>query len=316
MSVWVGRKIQSNGKSFLVIVKYQPFRCKINYISNLPSDHIHPFSSSTRTKREREKRRALTVEHRESRSHWKMDQSTMSTQWMTHLWAYWTAMSNPPLSRFDHHMNDPILDRTTMGDPLLDQAIIFRSTPCFHVTTTTAITKSPMNRSLSLSLFLSLDRSIMWFWFFCFDSFVSFCVYILRFSIIIFVWILGKCEKPDKNVFSRAFSRTQPNTKKYLSKHFLECNQTLENVFLFENIFTWKYFTLEFEKHFTLSQTQPKYKNKVICYIQANSLCHNILYFIVGFLVCFLRFQVSPLFFSICSKFERKYMMRVWRQIL
>ena len=80
MSVWVGRKIQSNGKSFLVIVKYQPFRCKINYISNLPSDHIHPFSSSTQTKREREKRRAPTVEHRESRSHWKMDQSTMSTQ--------------------------------------------------------------------------------------------------------------------------------------------------------------------------------------------------------------------------------------------
>ena len=56
MSVWVDQKTQSNGKIFPLIVKYQPLRCKINYTSNLPSNHLHPLSSSTQTKREREKR--------------------------------------------------------------------------------------------------------------------------------------------------------------------------------------------------------------------------------------------------------------------
>ena len=78
--------------------------------------------------------------------------------------------------------------------------------------------------------------------FFGSDFFVSFCVYILRFSRIIFVWILGKCEKPNKNVFSKAFSRIQSNTKKYFSKEFLECNQTPKNVFLSEKYFYLKIF--------------------------------------------------------------------------
>ena len=62
--------------------------------------------------------------------------------------------------------------------------------------------------------------------------FVSCVVYMLRLSVIIFVWILRKCEKHDKNGFSRAFSAKQPNTRKYFPKYFLECNQTLENIFL------------------------------------------------------------------------------------
>ena len=78
--------------------------------------------------------------------------------------------------------------------------------------------------------------------------FVSCVVYIFWFSVIIFVWILRKCEKHDKNGFSRAFSTTQPNTRKYFPKHFLECNQTLENIFL-----SRKYFTLG--KYFTPNQT-------------------------------------------------------------
>ena len=53
MSVWVDQKTQSNGKIFPLTVKYQPLRCKINYTSNLPSNHLHPLSSSTQTKRER-----------------------------------------------------------------------------------------------------------------------------------------------------------------------------------------------------------------------------------------------------------------------
>ena len=78
--------------------------------------------------------------------------------------------------------------------------------------------------------------------------FVSCVVYIFIFSVIIFVWILRKCEKHDKNGFSIAFSATQPNTRIYFPKHFLECNQTLENIFL-----SRKYFTLG--KYFTPNQT-------------------------------------------------------------
>ena len=92
--------------------------------------------------------------------------------------------------------------------------------------------------------------------------FVSCVVYMLQLFVIIFVWILRKCEKHDKNGFSRAFSAKQQNTRKYFPKYFLECNQTLENIFLSQKyfqIFTWKYFILE--KYFTFNQfnqTQPK----------------------------------------------------------
>ena len=51
----------------------------------------------------------------------------------------------------------------------------------------------------------------------------------------IFVWKLRKCEKQEENVFSILFSATQPNTRKYFPKQFLEYNQTLENIFL-----SWK----------------------------------------------------------------------------
>ena len=68
-------------------------------------------------------------------------------------------------------------------------------------------------------------------------GFVSF-VFIYWEMILIFVWKMRKCEKHDKNGFSRAFSRIQPNTRKYFPKYFLECNQTLENIFL-----SGKYFT-------------------------------------------------------------------------
>ena len=47
-----------------------------------------------------------------------------------------------------------------------------------------------------------------------------------------------KCEQQIENVFSMVFSKTQPNTRKYFSKHFLKCNQTHENIFLSGNTFT------------------------------------------------------------------------------
>ena len=98
----------------------------------------------------------------------------------------------------------------------------------------------PLKLSLSTSLTISVlfEEGKIFF----VMIFVSFCVYILRFSIIIFVWILGKCEKLDNNVFSRALSRIQPNTRKYFPKYFLECNQTPENIFFFEKYFHLKIF--------------------------------------------------------------------------
>ena len=45
-----------------------------------------------------------------------------------------------------------------------------------------------------------------------------------------------KCEQQVENVFSMVFSRTQPNIRKYFPKHFLKCNQTHENIFLFRKI--------------------------------------------------------------------------------
>ena len=68
-----------------------------------------------------------------------------------------------------------------------------------------------------------------------FSGFCFFCVSVLRNDII---YLFGswenvrKCEQEVENVFSMVFSRTQPNTRKYFSKHFLKCNQTLENIFL------------------------------------------------------------------------------------
>ena len=89
------------------------------------------------------------------------------------------------------------------------------------------------------------DEFFFGFCFFCvsvwpdlmnfFSRFCFFCVSVLRNDII---YLFGKWENVRKyeqqveNVFSMVFSRTQPNTRKYFSKHFLKCNQTLENIFL------------------------------------------------------------------------------------
>ena len=67
------------------------------------------------------------------------------------------------------------------------------------------------------------------------------------------LYICLATKKMWENVFSMVFSRTQPNTRKYFSKHFLKCNQTHENIFLFgnrifsENTFTRTKRSLSFE---------------------------------------------------------------------
>ena len=83
---------------------------------------------------------------------------------------------------------------------------------------------------LSLFLLLSIWSDLMIF----FLGFV--CVFLLRNEwYYIFVWQLRKCEQQVENMFFMVFSRTQPNTRKYFSKDFLKCNQTLEN-----NFISWK----------------------------------------------------------------------------
>ena len=102
--------------------------------------------------------------------------------------------------------------------------------PLPHHRSSTGESHPRTNLSLSLSHDWSCD-----FDFFVL-IFVSCVVYIFWFFAIIFVWILRKCEKHDKNGFSRAFSAKQPNTRKYFPKYFLECNQTLENILYSKNI--------------------------------------------------------------------------------
>ena len=68
-----------------------------------------------------------------------------------------------------------------------------------------------------------------------------------------------KCEQQVENVFSMVFSRTQPNTRKYFSKHFLKYNQTHENIFLSGNSIYGKWNI--FQKCFYTNQTEPKFVN-------------------------------------------------------
>ena len=94
-----------------------------------------------------EERKTLTMEHEESRSHQKIDQTTVSP------WPNERPTPEPicpPCEQPTPRLNHP------MSDPLLDQTATFRSVHYVHVATTVTTTKSPTNRSLSLSLNLSL----------------------------------------------------------------------------------------------------------------------------------------------------------------
>ena len=52
--VWFGRKTKSNGKSFLLTVKYEGLKCKIDYTSILLSNHFQKKRTRERV-RERER---------------------------------------------------------------------------------------------------------------------------------------------------------------------------------------------------------------------------------------------------------------------
>ena len=103
---------------------------------------------------------------------------------------------------------------------------------------------SRSNPVASLSSFFSqFDR--IW-WIFCL-GFVS----LFSKDIIYSFGSWENVRKKIENVFSIVFSRTQLDTKKYFSKYFLKCHQTLENILFSKKYFhlkifyTWKIFYIE-----------------------------------------------------------------------
>ena len=88
----------------------------------------------------------------------------------------------------------------------------------------------------------SLTRTDLWFDdFFFFVGYWEFGFWWILILLELMIYLFGswenarKCKKHDKIGFFRAFSRIQPNTRKYFPKNILECNQTPENIFL-----SWK----------------------------------------------------------------------------
>ena len=145
-------------------------------------------------------------------------------------------VNDPPLSQSDNHEQPTPEPTHPWADPVNDP--LRRPIPHRHIALFVSISLSLCHLSPSLTI----DLGILIFFVLIF---VSLIVYISWFSVIIFVWILRKCEKHDKNGFFRAFSGTQPNTRKYFPKHFLEYNQTLENIFLSRKYFHLKIFYIQ-----------------------------------------------------------------------
>ena len=151
---------------------------KTNYTCILPSND---FQTQTPEERERERERARS-EYRERRNGSRPSKKTHPRR--THTQRKKThplsrarrgystdpsliltdLVNDPPLSQSDRHEQptpEPICSPCEQptprsdhpaSDPLLDRATTFRSTHCVHVATVVATTKSPMNRSLSLSV--------------------------------------------------------------------------------------------------------------------------------------------------------------------
>ena len=155
---------------------------------------------------------------------------------VTHPWIDRTTMSihlltTTTMTRSDHLYLDGDLDlaanlvtiaslflSSLLSLPLSFLDLVATSTSLFLAATTS-----------TLSLFLIIKCWVCGIEIFVL-LFVSLGLYIGIF-IIIFVWKMGNCEKLVENVFFRAFSRTQ--AWKYFPKHFLEYNQTPENIFYF-----------------------------------------------------------------------------------
>ena len=83
---------------------------------------------------------------------------------------------------------------------------------------------------------IAIARSVRIWWFFsrfclCFEEWMILYIHLATEK----MWATSrKCVQQVENVFFMIFSITQPNFRKYFSKHFLKCNQTHENIFLSE----------------------------------------------------------------------------------
>ena len=108
--------------------------------------------------------------------------------------------------------------------------------PFPHLSITLSSSFSPFDRDFGVNKCFFLI--FVWFYF----DFCLFEVYILNFSIMKFVWKLRKWLRKCEKLVENSIFRTQPNTRKYFPKHFLECNQTLENIFLSRKYFHLKIF--------------------------------------------------------------------------
>ena len=78
--VWVGQKIQSNGKWFPLTVKYQALKCKIIYTCILPSNDFRTQTPEER-ERERARRESRESELDRTRSH---HRPNPSSHWSCH----------------------------------------------------------------------------------------------------------------------------------------------------------------------------------------------------------------------------------------
>ena len=217
-------KIKFSRKAFPLTVCFMALTQKMVHIFIFATKHFRVW----RTKRERE---------REKRSpHSLLSHTVLSILSHTHS----SPIAHPSTGESsDHATNPPIDPPARSRHELINPPSEWPTSRLTHHLQIDPPRPPASRTDKPISLCPSLTIGLVILIFFVL-IFVSCVVYIFWFSVIIFVWILRKCEKHDKKGFSRAFSAIQPNTKKYFPKHFLKCNQTLENIFLSQ-----KYFTLE-----------------------------------------------------------------------
>ena len=172
--------------------KIAPLTRKIFSASVLPSNH---FRRHAKRERERERKDSQTHKQREK----ERDRAVKFEIALVR-----SPSSSPPrdgeIAPRTHKSIDPLRPLTSSRHEPMNQS--------------THPSSSPMNPRTDHAMigFVILIFFVL--------IFVSCVVYMLQLSVIIFVWILRKCEKHDKNGFSRAFSAKQPNTRKYFPKCF------------------------------------------------------------------------------------------------
>ena len=211
-------------------VKYEGLKCKIDYTSILPSNHFQRKKKNLNPEREREREREPPTNKEREAGH--LNSRSTPSPPRLYLSPPIKQSSNPlpicPLSLFlplppmspiypfflypcqaNHHKVEwPTVTQLPPLHNLATTASRLNLRLAHDWSPSISQFASPFLRlSLSLSLFLSLTGFDECF---CLVLFLL-CLYIKKWYYI-FVWKLRKCEQLVENVFSIAFSRTQPNT--------------------------------------------------------------------------------------------------------